>query len=78
MDISKRKWRRKYRSQKVPIVKWEALKNEQVCKRFEQEVERRLRQEAQKTGREDSTRWSGGRGAEQSGVVWCRQLDCWI
>ena len=59
VDVSKRKWRRVFKSRKVPVVQWEALKNEQVCKRFEQEVDRRLNQEAQTTRREDSTRWSG-------------------
>ena len=42
VDIRKRKWRREYEARRIPAIKWEALKNEQVASRFQVDSKRRL------------------------------------
>ena len=70
VDIRKRKWRREYEARKVPAIKWEALRNERVASRFQEEAERRLAEDRGEE-REDTTKWSGlaGRLVEAAKVT---------
>ena len=71
VDIRKRKWRREYEARRIPAIKWEVLKNEQVASRFQAEAKQRLRSDREEV-RTYSTRWTGlaGHLVEAARVTW--------
>ena len=64
VDIRRRKWRRDYTRRKVPKVRWELMKNEEIRRRYEEEVGRRLREVKEEEGEEDGRSTKYGRLAE--------------
>ena len=72
VDIRRRKWRRDYTRRKVPKVRWELMKNEEIRRRYEEEVGRRLREVKEEEGEEDGRLTNmGGQGNLSGGRKVC-------
>merc|ERR1711989_183832 len=58
LDISKKKkWRRRYAKKRIPTIQWEKLRGEEMEKKYQEEIERKMGERGVREPSQEETGW---------------------